>query len=256
MEGIINQLIQLNFSKTEAMVYVTLVKNGKLTGYKIAKFLGLSRSTVYAALDNLYKRGCIYLISGETNEYEAKKPDLMLEDIKKEIVNIAESLKDSLTILEDETKEAHFINIKGFESVVKKAKELLLSAEKEVYINTDFEFELFKDEFIELNKKGVRIIVVTFSNQEVNDIPIEVYKDIEKSFSCRNTRLMMVVDLGKTLVGSLEGSEFIGSYTQNRLLSRIISEHIHNDIYLMNLKKKHNKNLVDNEILINTIFEN
>ena len=54
MDNILEKLVDLGLSKIEAMVYVTLLKNGKNSGYKIAKELNLYRSTVYQAIDSLY----------------------------------------------------------------------------------------------------------------------------------------------------------------------------------------------------------
>ncbi|QZY56175.1 helix-turn-helix domain-containing protein [Crassaminicella profunda] len=65
MKEIINMLEKLSFSKTEASVYITLLKHPKLTGYQIAKKINISRSSVYSALDNLYNRGGVSLLSGK-----------------------------------------------------------------------------------------------------------------------------------------------------------------------------------------------
>lgn len=78
-----NKLMDFGFTKTDALVYINLLKNGRASGYKIAKDISLSRSSVYSSIDNLYKNGCIFMSDGETKEYEAKSPDLIFSQIEK-----------------------------------------------------------------------------------------------------------------------------------------------------------------------------
>ena len=83
MIHLVNKLINFGFTRTDAQVYISLLKNGRSSGYKIAKEISLSRSSVYSSIDNLYKNGYIFLVDGETKEYEAKSPELILSQIEK-----------------------------------------------------------------------------------------------------------------------------------------------------------------------------
>ncbi len=60
MIPLVNKLINFVFTRTDAQV-----------GYKIAKEISLSRSSVYASNANLYKHGQKSHVDGETIEYEA-----------------------------------------------------------------------------------------------------------------------------------------------------------------------------------------
>lgn len=70
MDEIIILLEKLNFSKTEVAVYIDLLKNSSSNGYKIAKNLNISRLSVYSALDNLYNKGIVLLMSGDSQVYK------------------------------------------------------------------------------------------------------------------------------------------------------------------------------------------
>ncbi len=61
MTELVTKLMDFGFTKTDALVYINLLKNGRASGYKIAKEIGLSRSSVYSSIDNLYKNGCIFM---------------------------------------------------------------------------------------------------------------------------------------------------------------------------------------------------
>ena len=92
-EELIKKLEELNFNKIEAKVYIVLVKYNELNGSQIAKKINTSRSSVYLALDNLYKRGCVYLISGDTNMYIAEKPEILIEKMKANFEETANTIK-------------------------------------------------------------------------------------------------------------------------------------------------------------------
>ncbi|WP_128213785.1 TrmB family transcriptional regulator [Clostridium manihotivorum] len=258
MDEILSLLEKLNFSKNEASIYMELLKSSSLNGYQIAKNLKLSRSSVYSALDNLYERGVIFLVPGDTQLYKAEDPTVLTSKMKKAFVETADLLENKLRNLKKVEAEERYLNIEGYENIVSKAKELLLTAEKEVYINTDFDLTNFSEEFEKLKSRKVRIIVFSFSKIKSDKLPIELYTHNDESCKDKETRIMIVIDCKRTLVADRgpHREEFLGTFTDNTLFATIISEHIHNDIYLLRLKNKYEKNLINEDIKINTILEN
>ena len=256
MKEILNLLERLNFTKTEAAVYLELIKNSALTGYQVAKNLNMARSSIYSALDNLYKRGVVFLLPGDAQVYKAENPSTLLNKMKQEFVDNADLLEEKLNNIDNTQYEERYLNIEGYDNVIAKTKELLMTAEKEVYINTDFNLNIFEKEFQELFERGVRIIVFSFSNISFQDMPIEIYKHEHAIICKKESRMMLVVDYKKTLIAERgQNDEFLGTFTENRLLASIVSEHIHHDIYLLKLRKKYNVDLIDNVIKINTLME-
>lgn len=55
----LDELIHIGFSKTEAGVYLSLIENTRLTASRISKLTGIKRTTVYSVLDELYSKGII-----------------------------------------------------------------------------------------------------------------------------------------------------------------------------------------------------
>lgn len=258
MEEIIGLLEKLNFTKTEAAVYIDLLKNSSSGGYKIAKNLNISRSSVYSALDNLYKKGIVFLVPGDSQVYKAENPSVLIEKIKNQFNETTELLNDKLKDIEITNKEERYVNIAGYENIILKIKQLILEAKREVYINTDINLSKFKDEFMQIKERGVRIIVFSFKKQVLQDVPIEIYTHSNMNCEGKETRIMLVVDCEKTLVADKgpHREEFLGVFTENTLLTSIISEHIHNDIYLLKLKMIYGENLIDSDVKLNTILEN
>lgn len=258
MDEIIGLLEKLNFSKTEAAVYITLLKNGSLNGYQIAKILNMSRSSVYSALDNLYKRGVVFLLPGDSQIYKAENPNVLINNMKNSFIQTADMLETKLEQIETSDSEERYVNIQGYDNIISKIKELLLTAEKEVYINTDINLYKFEKEFRELKERKVRIIVFSFSKMEAENLPVELYNHGNLECVGKETRIMLVIDCKRTLVADRgpHREEFMGAFTENSLFASIVSEHIHNDIYLLKLKNKYKKDLFDDDIKINTILEN
>lgn len=258
MDEIIRLLEKLNFSRTEAAVYINLLKSSSSNGYKIAKNLNMSRSSVYSALDNLYKKGIVFLLPGESQVYKAENPSVLISKMKNEFNETTNLLDYKLKDLEKSDSEERYVNIEGYDNVILKVKQLLLSAEKEVYINTDIELSRFESELVKIAERGVRIIVFSFKEITLKNIPIEIYTQSSSNCEGKETRIMLVVDCEKTLVADRgpHREAFLGVFTDNVLLASIVSEHIHNDIYILKLKKIYGENLIDDNIKLNTILEN
>jgi sugar-specific transcriptional regulator TrmB len=64
MNQLEEKLSALGLSSQESRVYLSLLRGGRMTGYQIAKDLGISRSGVYNVLQSLYRRCAAYLLPG------------------------------------------------------------------------------------------------------------------------------------------------------------------------------------------------
>ncbi|MDE1254097.1 TrmB family transcriptional regulator [Vibrio aestuarianus] len=238
MSDLVTKLMNFGFTKTDSLVYINLLKNGCASGYKIAKDISLSRSSVYSSIDNLYKNGYIFMSDGDTKEYEAKSPELIFNQIEKNTVENIHILKKELSrMMLTEEKEFVF-NVSGIDNLVQKAKEVIELAQVEIYLNTDFQLDpRFSLELNDAAERGVRIIAFSFNRIAVPHAKIELYarSDIEET-EYPSHRFMLVADMKQGLMFS-HREEAVGLYTNNRLLVKMIAEHIHSDIYLTEYEK-------------------
>lgn len=259
-EKLIQRLQSLNFNNIEAKTYIMLVKYNELNGSQIAKKINVSRSSVYSALNNLYNRGIIYLVPGNTNMYRAENPEILIEKIKTNFEENTKDLKNELMRIKSGSEESRYYNLSGTKNFINKAKELLALAKQEVYINTCLDLEIFREQIYMLAEKNVRVVVFTYSDINKGDLPIELYKHPLDNKSIRSNsemRLMMVVDLKHTLICSNDcyNSEMSGTFTEDKLLANIVAEHIHHDIYILKLKEKEKGEIIKDDIKLNTILE-
>jgi len=238
MRDIITEMEKFGFSKMEASVYNTLVRYAELNGSQIAKLLNVSRASVYSALENLYGKGVVSLLPGDSksNMYKAESPKILFEKLKKEYIKSVEYLEKEFEFLEDVIPQEQYWNIKGYDNFILKMKELLFMAEEEIYINTNVSIKQFSEEVKELEKRKVKIILYTNGKVDIENPILEKY-EMDRKIDEINKEMILIVDNKVSLIasGKVRG-EFLGTFTENPFLIKIASEYIHHNIYMMKLR--------------------
>ena len=105
------------------------------------------------------------------------------EDEENNIIYIRSESAEQIAVTSYEQLETNNIEsyLERYEDMIKKAKELILSAEKEIYISTNIDLETFQDEFMEASQRGVRITVVSLSEYKGEDLQVDkLYTYIDK----------------------------------------------------------------------------
>lgn len=255
MDDMLLNLQKIGFSKLESQIYLNLLQSSGQTGYQIAKNLDISRSSVYPALETMYKKGYILLVQGDAQTYVAEEPDILLGRIKDDFKISTNLLDTQLKSIKVGNIEERFINISGFDQMITKIKELLKQAQKEVLLNINGGITYLREEIIALRKRGVRVIIFSFMHLDVEDLDIEVYSH-ERLSNNDLSRIMLVVDFKQTLVADIYENRptWLGVLTNNPLMTSIISEHIHHDIYLLKLNRQEGQNVFEN-IRIRSLME-
>lgn len=279
--GTVDCLVRLGFSQTEAKVYCAMVSEEKMNGYQIAKLLGTSRSSVYAALENLLDKGAIVSIQGQTSEYAVVDPGQLIDKITSKYKKSAETAKNLLEQLSLRRRASnYFCNIQGWQNLLDEIKSMVDSAEKEILMNSSIDLKPLVENLDKAKKRGVRIIVFSWLNLELYNLDIELYCNDVSLLKSPQKRFIMVADNNSCILcsndrnefipykeivkndGSLcsmlsaEDKDFLGVRTDNRLLVNLMAEHIHFDIYLNKLRIKYGGEIITPDIHINSIMEN
>ncbi len=258
MQKIITMLMEFNFSKMEAKIYITLLGNPQLNGSQIAKNLGIPRSTTYNSLESLTQKDAVTLCSPDSNQYIAKDPDELFEKLKENYIDVANTIKKELAHYKVATPLSVTQNISGNKNVIDKIKELISSSKKEIYLNTDFDINLFSSELDLARKRGVRIIFFTFQKADIKDLDIEYFYDDKFGIDtpAATQSLLIVIDFMSAFMATIgDNIASNGIYSENRQIVSTISENIHMSIYIHKLEKKLKKDLIDESIQLGTIQE-
>ena len=149
----------------------------------------------------------------------------------------------------DVADEEWFEHIHGFNDVVAAAKSILKSAKMDVYINADFPITQLREELEFLVDNNINVCIFSFYNLGKIPAGINVYSHNHKmkiNHVC--TRLMIAVDEQEILIADSYGEDarWRGTRTNNPLMVDVVCEHIHNDIYLMQIRQKYGREIYDN----------
>lgn len=250
-------LEKLNFTKLEAQIYMALLGAEPLSAYQLAKKIDISRTSIYNALEHMLEKGMVLMVPENTALYTAQEPAVILGKMRFEMTKAMEESEKQLQEYRELKRENINYVLKGFDTAIFKAKSILEHAQKEVYINTDFDLECFSLEFKKLKEKQVRVVVFSFYDIKTG-ADVEFYSHYRKQDKSHiPSRFMLVVDNEISLIADRGTglSEWSGTVSNNGLTLKILSEHIHNDIYLLKLRDIYGKEIYGDNLYLKTAFE-
>ena len=154
---IIENLIKIGLTKSQAVIYINLLKKQSFTASEVSKISEISRAKTYEILNQLVKKGLCVEILGSVKKYSPANPDNAFngmiqryeQDCKQELEykkilksNISESLLPLFFSEKKHTDPLDYIQIireksaitAKFESLHKEAKEQILCFAKSPYI--------------------------------------------------------------------------------------------------------------------------
>ncbi len=235
-------LLKIGFSLNEAKIYLALLEKYPLNGYEVSKYSGVARSLVYDCLDRLVSKGYVIKMEGETNFYKPLNYEKLIDTINKENQSNLLIAREELKKYSKSNNDDEFIfNIKGFEEFIKKTKELILNAKKEISLSIwKNDFELIKEELEIVKNKGVSINIFSFSDISLENANNFTYRlsDPENLFPYR--RISIVIDEKETLVGQNNGEKSISLYTRNHSITSLVIDEIVLNIFWYKLFKVRN----------------
>ncbi len=254
---LIESLEKLNFTKLEAQIYTALLGSEPLSAYQLAKKINISRPSIYNALEHMLDKGMVETVPDQTALYTAQDPAVLLGKMRFEMTESLERAQQGLEEFQRmKHPEIHFV-FRGFDTAVFRAKELLRETQREVYINADFPLSCFREEFERLSEKGVRIVIFSFYEMEMEGKNVEFYTHGRPMGTGHApSRLMLAAD-GQISLTADGGPvrAWSGTVSNNPLTVKILSEHIHHDIYLLKLQQRYGKEIYGEDLWLHTDFE-
>lgn len=238
----------LGFTSLENKIYLTLLDNKAMSPYQLAKKIDISRPSIYNALEHMVTKGMVEVVPGDTVMYIAQQPEVLLGRIEREYCDNLKAAKEGLKNYQMTSYEEKYANLEGFDLMIEKARYILSIAKNEVFINTDIDLTILKDDIEKTVAKGVRVVVFSFVNMPFIGEGVELYShNRERREDFSNTRLMIVADELMVMIADRNKGRGIwkGTVTNNKLMRNIVIEHIHNDIYMLKLRNMYGSDLYD-----------
>ncbi|MGZ9585508.1 TrmB family transcriptional regulator [Paenibacillus marinisediminis] len=246
MNDLIRQLRSIGFTEMEAKIMITLSEQGMMTGYEVAKKLGVSRSNVYAALQRLVDHGYVLVTQGDPTHYKAL-------DARQLTAMMSERMQQSLKYVESHMPvglrdEGGFFSIEGEKSVLETFKRSLSQAETEIIVDAaPQDAAIVQDELRLAEGRGVKVLW-SLSNEEGEARRAEaLMPDIYAGIAPAAHRFVVIIDRRKTLIGMRgDGSYTKALMTDHPAVTELVLSHFIQDIILYELEQVMDDKMRDN----------
>lgn len=226
---LVESLIKVGFTRHESLIYLTLCKEGQLTGYEAAKLSGIPRSNAYLALAGLVDKGGAYRSEEEVVRYVAVPAQELVRNLKRNYERLFEQILREAP--EKELPADAYITVSGRAPVLHKVKNMLLMAQERIYIALSAHLmEAFRFELTEAIKRGLKVVAITDTDFELNGASIYYHH--------RNPEaLRLIADSSQVLTGEMNENEYSCVFSKNKALVQLIKESLTNEIKLIEMKR-------------------
>jgi sugar-specific transcriptional regulator TrmB len=153
-------LIDFGLTRQGAAVYLALLTEGGLSGYQVAKILGISRSNAYTALANLVDLGAAWLIEGNATRYTAVPASEFCDNRLRALAKGRDRL---LAVLPGQkAKTGGYITIRGERQIMDRLHHLLTGVRERVYLALHGEvLARVLPELEALAERACKIVIIT-----------------------------------------------------------------------------------------------
>lgn len=250
----VKALQQLGFTEYEARAYTTLVAEGALNGYSLAKKTGIPRANIYAVVEKLASRGAILRAEGHAGQhYTAIPPEQLLQSLEsahKRALNVA---GHSLTRQVRRQPPAAIFNLRG-EELLARAEQLIDAAKQALLIALQPpEAGKLAGPLRMAQERGVRITTLCLHACETVCPACRGDTHRHALAPADDTRwLVMVTDHAITLVGQFDDDGAYGMTTHQPLVVELATAFIRQNLALAALCKEmtgHAEDLLPESVL-------
>ncbi len=234
MEGktFVERLMEFALTRQEAGIYECLLREGKITGYEVAKQLGISRSNAYNSLASMTEKGAACLVEeGTTRKYAPVPLDEFCKNRIRRLENHTRWLKEHLP--EEKTFVEGYITIEGAEHILDKIRNLLLKTQERVYLScTSNYLLLFLDECETLTRARKKVVVITDQPVRFGNAKVYVGSD-------RGMQIGVIADSKYVLTGEYgEGSMNTCLYSGQKNFVELFKRALANEMKLFAMQEE------------------
>ncbi|MCF7808576.1 MAG: hypothetical protein K9M49_07760 [Candidatus Marinimicrobia bacterium] len=205
-EKLLPALKSFGFTTNEAKAYLSLLQNNPATGYEVSGNSGIPRSAIYEILKRLESTGMVSTVDTNPTRYIPLPPDHFYELLENNFSSNLDTLKETLQNVHTEIEIGDLWNIRGYDSMIDRARNIIRSAKNSVYLSLwEREFERLHADLIDAEKRGVNIVIFSFCKIEADFGRIYSYNlDSERLQNVWSSKILMVADRESALLGGVE----------------------------------------------------
>ena len=234
------RLKDLGFSQYEISCYLALIANHPLNGSQLSKFSGVSRSRIYDVLRNMTKKGLVLEL--DSGLYVPLPPDELMRRVRDQFESNFSTLKDQLEEAFQEPAYEYIWIIRGHEAVMKKAKEMIASSTRELYVRLfPTEAQILEDDLHEASARDVNVRYIAMGETPLTFEIQVTHPDSDTLVDTIGGRSFDIIsDKSESLVGIFENGNEDHSpfnWTRNRWFIIANRDSVRHDFYHYYLHK-------------------
>jgi sugar-specific transcriptional regulator TrmB len=242
MDHLLPPLFKLGLTNFEAKAYLSLLKQGNVTGYELSKDSGIPSSKIYSVLNHLVRKNLIIPLESHPVRYLPRTPEEIVEKYAKEFGETFSFLKKNLGKIyhHPDREEVVTKNILGEKEIFRKIRELINGTQHTLYLALwRQECRYIQAALKKIHEVGIKIHVVAYG-----PVPIhfgKIYQHAPSDFPFRERkerRFVLVSDDHKALFAnfSQEDSEK-AVWTDNKGLVFLVRDFIIHEIYIVKIRE-------------------
>lgn len=229
----IELLTQFNLTRQEAVIYTTLLSEGDLNGYEVAKITGISRSNAYTSLAALVDKGGAFVIEGPATIYTPVPVEEFcsnrirkLEATKQELLRNIPAKRDGIE---------GYVTIKGKSHILDKMRNMISEARERVYISVSEQvLECLLPEIKAAADRGIKTVLIT-------NVPFILDGTTVYFAEKSHRQIRLIADSTNVLTGDIEDGEYSTClYSRKKNLIDLLKDSLKNEIKLIEMTKGDN----------------
>jgi sugar-specific transcriptional regulator TrmB len=158
--SLVGILGDFGLTRQESGVYLTLLAEGSMNGYEIAKATGISRSNAYTSLASLVDKGAAWIIEGSPTRYTAVSAGEFCDNRIHALSGARERLLAGLPSRREES--GGYLTIYGSAHILDQLRHLILETDERLYLALNS--SLLGDYMQELSAiatAGKKLVIIT-----------------------------------------------------------------------------------------------
>jgi sugar-specific transcriptional regulator TrmB len=227
---LVEALMKTGLTRHESVLYVTLCKEGELTGYEAAKISGIPRSNAYLALAGLVEKGGASKIESDPVRYTVVTISEFAANLRRELQQTLDYLEANLPTREMAIDP--YITITGRNQIRHKMKNLIGQAGERIYLSlASIELQLLLTELREAVERGLKVVIITDSAFELERATLYYHTK-------QPGQIRLITDSLHVLTGELTAKPDTAClYSKNQNLVQLIKDSLTNEIELIKLQR-------------------
>ena len=231
---IVERLTQFGLTRHEASIYLTLISEGDLNGYEVAKATGIARSNAYTSLASLVEKGGAFVIEESTIRYT---PVPIEEFCENKIRKLQESKKDLIKSIPKKRDVVEgYITIKGEKNILNKLKNMILEAEERLYLSVSG--QILETVLLDIKNvigKGTKMVIITNGSFCLEGATVYITEQPLQ-------QIRLIADSTNVLIGDINNGEYSTClYSKKKNLIDLFKDSMKNEIKLIEIMKGNKK---------------